>query len=457
VKIAYLDCATGISGDMTLAALLDAGVDEQEMRRALESLALPGVSISVREVMRSCFRAKHIRIEHPEQHAHRGLKEILEILDQARGISPRQRERAVRIFEAVARAEAQVHGTTLDEIHFHEVGAIDSIVDIVGAAVGFDLLGADRIVASPVPTGRGHVRIAHGICNVPTPGTAELLRGIPLVDLPVEAELTTPTGAAILATCVDSFGPLPAMTIDAIGYGAGTMEFPDRANMLRILVGRTSEEAERDQVLVLETELDDETGEIIGHAKRKLLAAGALDVYTTSVQMKKERPGVLITLLCRPDQAGTMEEILFAETGTFGVRKYLTERSKRSRAEHVVQTPWGGVKGKLGRRGGGEVIFSPEFEDCLRVAAEQGIAVRNVLRAAEAAFRNAPVTALPPAPAKPPTYRKHDHDHGHSHDHSHDHDHKHDHSHDHDHKHDHSHDHDHKHDHGHGNDHGKKH
>ncbi|HEY2250823.1 MAG TPA: nickel pincer cofactor biosynthesis protein LarC, partial [Planctomycetaceae bacterium] len=325
MRVAYLDCSSGISGDMTVAALIDAGVDAGQLRTAIESLGLPGVKFTTRPVMRCAFRAVHLSIEHPEQHAHRHLSDIVKIVDSASAVTPRQKDLAKRIFEAIAAAEAKVHGTTIDKIHFHEVGAIDSIVDIVAAAVGFDLLGADEIVCSPVPTGRGQVRIAHGVCTVPTPGTAELLQGVPLVDVPVDAELTTPTGAAILKTVVTRFGPLPAMTIDNIGYGAGTKDFPDRANVLRLVVGESAQanvaaSPHSDQVYVLETNLDDVSGEVIGYTKQKLLAAGALDVYSTGIQMKKDRPGILLAVICRPQERERLEEILFAETGTFGVR-----------------------------------------------------------------------------------------------------------------------------------------
>ncbi|MEZ6047343.1 MAG: LarC family nickel insertion protein [Planctomycetaceae bacterium] len=209
MKIAYLDCSTGISGDMTLGALIDAGLSVEDLQRGIASLKLPGVKLLTETVVKGGFRATSIRIDHPEQHAHRHLKDIHEILDRADAITPSQKELARSIFRVVAEAEAHVHGSTIDKVHFHEVGAIDSIVDIVGAAIGFDLLAFDQIVCSPLPPGRGQVKIDHGICTVPTPGTAEILKGIPLVDVPIEAELTTPTGAAIVKTVVDRFGPLP--------------------------------------------------------------------------------------------------------------------------------------------------------------------------------------------------------------------------------------------------------
>jgi uncharacterized protein (TIGR00299 family) protein len=416
VRIAYLDCATGISGDMTLAALIDAGIDAAAVRRAIDSLGIDGVRLETRSIIKGGFRATKVDVVHPEQHAHRHLSDVRRLIDAA-DMTPAQRALALQIFTAVAEAEAKVHGLPLDKVHFHEVGAIDSIVDILGAAIGFDLLAADELVCSPLPPGRGQIHIDHGICPVPAPGTAELLKGIPLADVPVEAELTTPTGAAIVKVLADRFGPLPAMTIEQIGYGAGTMDFPGRANMLRLFVGTAETPAESDVVVLLETNLDDVSPEVVGHAKRKLLEAGALDVYTTAIQMKKDRPGVIVSVIARPADADAMEALLFAETGTFGVRRQRIERSLRTRQPHTVETPWGPVAGKLGWRGG-DVIFTPEFEDCARLAGQLRLPVREIYRAALAAFSS----SEPPAP--PTTHHPvHDHNLNPNHDHDHDHDH----------------------------------
>jgi uncharacterized protein (TIGR00299 family) protein len=438
MRIAYLDCSTGISGDMMLGALLDVGVPVEEVRAAIDALHLPGVRLDVREVLKGGFRATKVDVQHPEQHAHRHLTDIRRILEGAGpALTPPQRELALEIFEAVAEAEARVHGTTVDEVHFHEVGAIDSIVDIVGTAVGFDLLQADLVTCSRIPTGRGQVRIAHGVCPLPAPGTAELLQGIPLVDVPIEAELTTPTGAAIVRVLVDAFGALPEMTIEAVGYGAGTRDFPERANVLRLFVGESAESPYRDVVCLLETNLDDVTGEVIGHARHRLLEAGALDVYTTPIQMKKDRPGVLLSVLCRPHEAEGIESLLFTETGTLGIRRATLERSKQARAQCTVHTPWGPVQGKIAWRPGHPLQFTPEYSDCARLAEEAGIPLRDALRAAAAAF-DADEIKLPPDAAQA-LAATHSHHHAHSlqqvHDHDHDHDHRHDHDHDHDHHH----------------------
>lgn len=441
MRIAYLDCASGISGDMTVAALVDAGLDPEVLRTGIESLNLPGVTVHIDEVERCGFRAKYFRVEHPEQHAHRHLSDIRQIINRSEGLNDNQRDVALRIFHAVAEAEAKVHGSTVDKVHFHEVGAIDSIVDIVAAAIGFDQLDVEELYCSRVPTGRGQVKIAHGYCPVPTPGTAELLKGIPLADVPVEAELTTPTGAAILKTLVTHFvDAMPDMTIETIGYGAGTRDFEQRANMLRLIIGETSGvEDSGDSIVLLETNLDDISGEVLGFTKRQLMSAGALDVYTTAIQMKKDRPGVMLSVICTPNDVAKLEAILFRETQTFGIRRQRIQRSTRQRMVYTVETEYGPIKGKVGWRGDEPVVFTPEYEDCVEIAKAHDLPLRDVFLAAQIGFvieQDDEDDEL-----------DHDHDHDCSdecdHDHDHDHDHSHDHDHDHDHDGGHHHDHDH--------------
>jgi uncharacterized protein (TIGR00299 family) protein len=293
------------------------------------------------------------------------------------------------IFQRLAEAEAKVHGTTIEKVHFHEVGAVDSIADIVGAAVGWDLLGAERLVVSHIPTGTGRIKIAHGEVNVPAPATAELLRGIPLAASAVEAELTTPTGAAIVATLAAEFGPVPAMTIEKIGYGAGQRDLPQQANILRLLVGESADAATAtDTVYVLETNLDDVTGEVIGHCIARLWDAGVLEVYTTAIQMKKNRPGVKLSVLCRAEQIGSIEAIIFRETGTLGIRRWTAARHVLPRETHQVQTAWGPIEGKLSRHANGTVHFSPEYEACRRAAEEHCVPLREVYAAAERAYES---------------------------------------------------------------------
>lgn len=385
MKIAYLDCISGISGDMTLAALVDAGVALEALQDAIDSLNIPGCRLVAEQVKRHGFRATHVRVEHEPEHAHRHLHHIVSMIEGSR-LTPAQQDLAKRIFQKIGEAEAKVHGTTLEKIHFHEVGAVDSIADICGAAVGLDLLGVDRIVASPVPTGTGHITIAHGRVSVPAPATAELLRGIPLVETSIACELTTPTGAAILATVADSFGPLPGMRIETIGYGAGTAELREQANVLRLIVGESEDGLASDQIWVLETNLDDISGELIGHCTTKLAEAGALDVYTTAVQMKKNRPGVVLTVLCPALLVNKLEKIIFRETTSLGVRRWPVSRHKMERRPHQVETPWGPVAGKLAWIAGMPESFSPEFDSCREVAEKHQVPLKDVFEAARRAF-----------------------------------------------------------------------
>jgi hypothetical protein len=374
---------------MTLGALIHAGVDAAAIREAVASLGLPPeLELKIARIRKGGFDATQITVEAPHEHVHRHLHHIAKMIDASR-LTERQKGLAHKIFRRLAEAEAAVHGSTVEKVHFHEVGAIDSIVDIVGAAVAIDLLGVERIVASPVPTGRGTVKAAHGVMPVPAPGTAELLKGVPLAASTIEAELTTPTGAAILTSIASEFGPLPEMRIEAIGIGAGTRDLAEQPNVLRVFVGTTPESAagsETDRVWVLETNLDDLPGELIGYCTEQLFAAGALDVFTTPIGMKKNRPGVLLSVLCSEASIGKLEEILFRETATFGIRRYSVARSKLERCTHEVKTPYGPVQGKLGRRPGRPPIFAPEYEDCRRVASEKGVSLREVYAAAIRAF-----------------------------------------------------------------------
>lgn len=384
MRIAYFDCFSGISGDMTLGALVDAGVDPEAIRGAVGSLGL-NAEVTFETVRRAGFRATHARVNAPHEHAHRHLHHIKAILDAAR-LPPKQDDLARRIFQKLGHAEAKAHGIDAKKVHFHEVGAVDSIVDIIGAAVGLDLLGVDRIEASPLPPGRGSVNAAHGRMPLPAPGTAELLRGIPLAESTADFEQTTPTGAAILATVADSFGPLPPLTIEAIGLGAGTADPPGLANIVRLFVGQAAQPAGSERVWVLETNLDDLPGEVVGHATAQLLAAGALDAFVTPILMKKNRPGVMVTVLCDEPKIPAMEEILFRETTTLGVRRHAVSRHKLSRKAATVETPFGPVLGKLGWLEGRPPQFSPEYEDCARVANEQGLPLREVYQAAQNAY-----------------------------------------------------------------------
>ena len=392
MRIAYLDCASGVSGDMMLGALLDAGVDLPAVQRGIDSLGLPSCRLAHTEVKKQGFRALQLTVEHEPEHTHRHLHHIVAMIEGST-LTDRQRELALRIFHRLAGAEAKVHGSTIEKVHFHEVGAIDSIADIVGSAIAWDLLNVDAIVCSPVPTGTGFVEIAHGRCAIPAPATGELLRGVPLAASDVQGELTTPTGAAIVATIVDDFGPLPAMTISRIGYGAGQADF-QHPNLLRLLVGVAADEtgnepslaAIHDQIVLLETNLDDSTGEAIGHCAELLWHAGALDVATSSLQMKKGRPGTLLSVQCRPADAEKMAQIVFRETSTLGLRRQALERVTLPRQTMHVTTKWGDIAGIVAQLPGGNERFSPEYAACREIADKKQVSLAEVDAAARRAF-----------------------------------------------------------------------
>jgi len=377
---------------MMLAALVDVGVALEALNETIGSLGL-GARIVAAEVKKKGIRALKITVEHPPQTGHRHLHHIRAMIEQSR-LTDRQKQTALKIFTRLAEAEAKVHGTTLEKIHFHEIGAVDSIVDICGVAVGLDWLDVARLVASPAPVGSGWIQTEHGRLPVPAPATAELLCGIPLADSSVRAELTTPTGAAILACLVQEFGPLPAMRIQRIGYGAGSRDLEEQPNILRLFVGEPSQALASDTVWLLETNLDDTSGEWIGYCTGLLLEAGALDVYTTAIQMKKNRPAVKLSVLCRQEDVGRLEEILFRETTTLGIRRWPVSRHLLARSRHSVQTTWGPIEGKVCWGPDGTVHFSPEFEACQQTAARHGLPLRSVYEAAQRAFD--PTQAPPP-------------------------------------------------------------
>jgi uncharacterized protein (TIGR00299 family) protein len=383
VKVAHFDCFSGISGDMTLAALIDIGVDQQALRAGIDSLGLP-IRLDVEKVRKNAIAATYVHVEAPDEQTHRFLPEIEAILGRGK-LTPRQRDLAVRIFRRLAEAEAAVHDQPVEKVHFHEVGALDSIADITGAAIGLDLLGVERFTSRAVPTGNGMVKCAHGLMPVPAPATARLLTGVPLSPTTIKAELTTPTGAAILTTVVHEWIDLPAMTVQRIGHGAGKRELMEQPNVLRLFVGTASTPAESDQVWVLETNLDDLPAEVIGYCYDLLLAAGALDVFSTPIFMKKNRPGVLLSVIAPEKTLPAVEEILFRETTTFGIRRYPVSRHKLQRQACTVETPWGSVQGKLGWLEGRPPVFSPEYEDCARVARQHGVALREVYEQAQRA------------------------------------------------------------------------
>ena len=387
LKIAYLDCQSGISGDMFLAACVDAGADFQTIQNGIDSLKTGNCNLEQKDVKKFGFRALKIDVLHEPEHAHRHLHHINDMID-ASTISSRQKELAKQIFLNLAKAEAQVHGSTLEKVHFHEVGAIDSIADIVGGAIAWDLLGIDQLYCSPIPTGKGQISIAHGLVSVPAPATAELLKGIPIQKCDIECELTTPTGAAIVSTLAREFGSIPEMNIEKIGIGAGTKDLDEQANVLRLLVGQSEGQIQSDQVLMLETNLDDISSEAVGYCQQRLWDAGALDVYTVPIQMKKSWPGTMLCVLCHNEQANQFKEIVFNETGTLGIRHRKIERSILSRSEHFVDTDLGRIDGKLVTMPNGSSRFVPEYESCAKLASESGKSLHEVFQLASNSYFN---------------------------------------------------------------------
>ena len=390
VGIAYFDCFSGISGDMVLGALVDAGADPRIIEAELRKLGLDGWTISAEKVMRGAISATHVKIATTEGHHHRGLSIILERIERA-NLAPRAAERARRIFTRLAEAEAKVHRIPVDQVHFHEVGAADSIVDIVGAAIGFELLGIDEFACSKLDVGGGQVKTQHGLLPVPAPATAELLRGAPAYSSGIERELVTPTGAAIATALSTSYVEIPPMTLRAIGYGAGSANFTEKANVLRILIGdnEINEPGEHwdAPVSVIETNLDDMSPQIYGYFVERALAAGALDVFSYSVLMKKSRPGVLLTILCDPTHRSRLMDLVFRETTTIGVRTYDVRRKTLDRELVPVATPFGDVRIKVSRMNGSILNATPEYEDCQRIAAQRGIPLKEVIAAASFEFQ----------------------------------------------------------------------
>jgi uncharacterized protein (TIGR00299 family) protein len=389
-RIAYFDCFSGISGDMVLGALVDAGADLREIEAELCKLRLEGWSISAEKVKRGAIVATLVKVASSEGHHHRGLSIILGRIDKA-GLAPRAAERARRIFTRLAEAEAKVHNVAVEEVHFHEVGAVDSIVDIVGAAIGFEILGIDEFACSAMDVGAGQVNTAHGLLPVPAPATAELLRGAPMYASGISRELVTPTGAAIASTLSTRYAQIPEMTLRAVGYGAGSADFSEKANVLRILIGEnaSSEAGEHWDlpVSVIETNLDDMSPQIYGYLVEKALAAGALDVFSTAVHMKKNRPGVLLTILCESAHTAKMMDLVFRETTTIGVRTYDVRRKVLDREMVRVDTQFGEVRMKISRMNGSVLNATPEYEDCQRLAAEKGIPLKQVIAAASFEFQ----------------------------------------------------------------------
>ncbi|MBN1347364.1 MAG: nickel pincer cofactor biosynthesis protein LarC [Phycisphaerae bacterium] len=381
MRVAYFDCFNGASGDMILGAMIDAGLSFATLRDALAGLGVGGYTLHAEKVSKQGFSATQFTVDlDPQAHQpHRHLSHIRKIIEPA-DLAPSVKDRALAVFQRLAEAEARAHGTTVEKVHFHEVGAIDAIVDVVGAAIGLDALGVERVVSSAIPVGSGVIHCDHGEMPVPAPATAILLENVPIAASPEQFELTTPTGAAILTTLAEQFGPVPSMTLESVGFGAGHRDGRTRPNVLRVMLGREVDAStESDQVAVLEANIDDATAETIGHACERLLSAGALDAYCTPIVMKKNRPAVKVTVLCKPETVEDLEEVLFAETPTFGVRVLRAERRKLEREHVTVQTRFGPIRIKVGRRGGKTVTASPEYDDCRAAALDHNAPLRTVM------------------------------------------------------------------------------
>jgi hypothetical protein len=473
MKTAYFDCIAGASGDMILGALVDAGLPVSELARRLAALHLDDFELEARRVAKNAFAATKVDVIVQDNVPERHLGDIIAIVEES-DLADEIKERATAIFRQIGEAEAGIHGTTLDEVHLHELGGVDTIVDVVGALVGLDALGIERVVVSPVPLGRGFIRGAHGRIPLPAPATVSLLKGVPVVGSPLQVETVTPTGAALLATLGDEFGPLPSMTLEAVGYGAGSRDLPV-PNVLRLLIGQSEgstpthhhhahghdhshhhdhehahsdhdhthghspkeehghrhdhqhthsdhghhqEHAEPDcdpvahghshesgqhpqhhsgtdnqscmdldKLSVLETNIDDLNPEVYEHVMNALFDRGALDVYLAPIQMKKNRPATLLRVLCRPEDVQRMTDVLFQETSTLGIREQTVDRHALPRVVESVKTGYGPVHVKIATLNDGSVKSAPEYEDCRRLAQQQGVPLREVYQAAQAVAR----------------------------------------------------------------------
>ena len=415
MRIAYLDCFSGISGDMFLGALVDAGVSTQLLEETVAALNI-GARLDVKRVVRGGISATKVDVysngekdlprevfqNQREQHTHthpghshdhshnhaRGLTEIRAIIDHA-AISNPAKTVAIRIFEALGAAETEIHNTTIDQVHFHEVGAVDAMVDIVCAAVGADSLKIDQWICSPLNVGSGTVKCAHGTLPVPAPATLKLLQNAPVYSSGPPVELVTPTGAAIVKTLASRFASFPAMTIESAGYGAGTRDFPEHPNLLRLTIGeagRTDDAMHNgtihEQIAILEANLDDLSPQVLAYAMERLLSAGALDAFSVPVQMKKSRSGALLTVLAKMEDADRLTKMIFAETTTLGVRSRLEQRQILSRRWETVNTTWGPVRIKIANINGSVSNYAPEYEDCRVLAEAKRVPLRTVIQEA---------------------------------------------------------------------------
>jgi uncharacterized protein (TIGR00299 family) protein len=393
MKILYFDCFAGASGDMILGALIAAGVEPEVLKQQLSLLDVQAYSIDFETVDRSGISATHARVKTAHEHAHRHLSDILKIIYDSR-LPDSVKERAAKIFSRLAEAEARVHNTPVERIHFHEVGALDAIIDVVGAAIGFELLGIERFVSSALHVGSGTVEMDHGRFPIPPPAVVELLKGVPFYSTDIVGELVTPTGAAIITTVCSEYGPLPQMKLAQAGYGAGTREYEKFPNALRLLIGEDQSSAaetaapREERLWMLETNMDDISPQILGHVMERAFDLGALDCYFTSVQMKKNRPGVLLSILCRGDKRSSLSDLLFSETTTLGIRSFEVERRALQREIVAVETQYGPIDVKVAKLNGHVIKAMPEYEQCREAARRASVPLRLVEEAAQTALGN---------------------------------------------------------------------
>jgi len=392
MRQAYLDCSSGISGDMFLAVLIDAGAPVDRLFAELKKLHVGFYEFKRTRAVRGGLVGTRIEILAPEEQPHRSLPDILHLVEHA-SLPDKVKDGATKAFQRLAEVEGKLHNVGTDQVHFHEVGAVDAVVDIVGTCVAMELLEISELVCSPLNVGGGRIEAAHGTLPVPAPATLELLKDLPIYSSGVEGELVTPTGAVLVSTLASGCGPLPPMKVSRVGYGVGSKEFPHHPNLARLFLGERVEIPEgrvglpgEEVVSVIEANVDDMSPQLYGYFLEKALAAGALDVTCESVQMKKNRPGLTISILCEPERGDALSQILFDETTTIGVRIYEARRKVLEREIVSVETPYGPVKMKLARRDGKVVNAAPEFEDCQRLAAEKSVPLKQVMAAATAAY-----------------------------------------------------------------------
>ena len=381
MRTAYFDCFSGVSGDMLLGALIDAGLDFNAWRAGLDGLDLPGYSVSRKKVRRAGLAGIKLSVKVSPGQPRRNLTRIEKLLRKSK-LPARAKDNALKVFLRLAQAEAKAHGVAVEEVHFHEVGAVDSVVDIAGAALALEMMGVGKIISSPLNLGSGTVKFSHGTFPVPAPATAELIKGFPAYASDVKAELTTPTGAAVLTALADSFGLMPAMKVTGVGCGAGERDFENFPNLLRVFIGEAGGDYEQDTVSLIETNIDDMDPRIYGHVMETLFEAGALDVWLTPVIMKKSRPGTLLSVICDHDRADALSGIILKETTTFGVRVSAARRLKLGREIREIKTKCGPVRVKFGKAGEKVLKAVPEYEDVKALARKTGTAFRDI--AAEA-------------------------------------------------------------------------